>query len=36
MLWSVDRIKQAKKHIEQLLKLFKNYNFVNYIFSVPL
>ncbi len=29
-------IKQAKKHIEQLPKLNKNYNLIIYIFVVPL
>jgi hypothetical protein len=29
-------IKQAKKHVGQPQKLYKNYNFVRYIFVVPL
>jgi hypothetical protein len=28
-------IKQAKNHIEQLPKLFQNFNFIRYIFAVP-
>jgi hypothetical protein len=29
-------IKQAKNHVKQLAKLFQKYNFVKYIFVVPL
>jgi hypothetical protein len=34
--WVTIIIKQAKKHVGRLLKLYKNYNFVRYIFMVPL
>jgi hypothetical protein len=33
---NVITINQAKKHIKQPLNLYKNYNFVKYIFVVPL